>query len=237
MSKEQKQKQIDDKLWPIYEEWKSKILKEELFDPVQLYGYYPCRSDGDTLLIFDECEGWNSEAEINREPLEVVRQRAIKKITFPRQGRKPHRCLSDYFRSDRHDVVAFTMASAGDKFSALEKELYDAGKFSDYHHLHGISVDLAEALAEVIHKQIRLELGIAEKEGHTLRDVKLTRYQGARYSFGYAACPELSDNQIIFDLLKPEEFGVTLSETYQMHPEQSTSALVVHHKEALYYAI
>ncbi len=237
MTKEQKQKQIDDKLWPMYEELKIKILKDGLFAPVQLYGYYPCRSDGDTLLIFDQSEGWNSEAEINREPLEVVRERAIKKVKFPRQGRKPHRCLSDYFASDRHDVVAFTLASAGDKFSKVEKELYDAGEFTDYHHLHGISVDLAEALAEVIHKQIRLELGIAEKEGHTLRDVKLTRYQGARYSFGYAACPELADNQIIFDLLKPEEFGVILGETYQMHPEQSTSALVVHHREALYFAI
>ncbi len=237
MSKEQKQKQIDDKLWPLYEEWKREILKKELFDPVQLYGYYPCRSDGDMLLIFDPSEGWNKESEINCEPLEIVRDRAIKKVQFPRQGRKPYRCLSDYFRSDRHDVVAFTMASAGDKFTSLEKELYDAGKFTDYHHLHGLSVDLAEALAEVIHKQIRLELGIAENEGHTLRDVKLTRYQGARYSFGYAACPELSDNKIIFDLLNPEEFGVTLGETYQMHPEQSTSALVVHHKEALYYSL
>ena len=237
MTKEQKQKQIDDKLWPLYEKWKTKILKDELFAPVKLYGYYPCRSDGDTLLIFDESEGWNSQDEINRQPLDEVRDRAIKKIKFPRQGRKPHRCLSDYFSSDRHDVVAFTLASAGDKFSEFEKELYAKGEFTDYHHLHGLSVDLAEALAEVLHKQIRLELGIAEKEGHTLRDVKLARYQGARYSFGYAACPELSDNKIIFDLLKPEEFGVVLGETYQMHPEQSTSALVVHHKEALYFAI
>ena len=237
MSKEEKQKQIDEKLWPLFEELKTKILKEELFAPVQLYGYYPCRADDDTLLIFDPSEGWNTQKEINYEPLEAVRDRAIKKIKFPRQHRKPYRCLSDYFRSDRHDVVAFTLASAGSRFSELEQQLYKEGKFTDYHHLHGISVDLAEALAEVIHKQIRLELDIADNEGHTLRDVKLSRYHGARYSFGYAACPELSDNQIIFDLLKPEEFGVTLSETYQMHPEQSTSALVVHHKEALYYSI
>jgi len=237
MSKEEKQKQIDEKLWPLFEELKTKILKEELFEPVQLYGYYPCRADDDTLLIFDPSEGWNTQKEINDEPLEVVRDRAIKKIKFPRQHRKPYRCLSDYFRSDRHDVVAFTLASAGSRFSEVEQQLYKEGKFSDYHHLHGISVDLAEALAEVIHKQIRLELDIADNEGHTLRDVKLSRYHGARYSFGYAACPELSDNQIIFDLLKPEEFGVTLSETYQMHPEQSTSALVIHHKEALYYSI
>ena len=237
MTKEEKQKQIDEKLWPLFEKLKTETLKKELFDPVQLYGYFPCRSDGDTLLIFDESEGWNSKHEINRQPLEVVRERAIRRVKFPRQTRKPYRCLSDYFRSDRHDVVAFTMASSGAKFTTFEQELYSEGKFTHYHHLHGLSVDLAEALAEVLHKQIRLELGIAENEGHSLRDVKLTHYQGARYSFGYAACPELADNKIIFDLLKPEEFGVTLSETYQMHPEQSTSALVVHHKEALYYNI
>ncbi len=237
MSKEEKQKQIDDKLWPLYEKLKTEILKKDIYNPIKLYGYYPCRSDGDYLLIFDESEGWFGKDQINHEPLEKVRDRAKYKIKFPRQTRKPYRCLADYFRSDRHDVIAFTLASAGDKFSEVEKELYDAGKFTDYHYLHGMSVDLAEALAEVIHKQIRLELNIAQNEGHSLRDVKMMRYQGARYSFGYAACPELSDNKVIFDLLKPEEFGVVLGETFQMHPEQTTSALVVHHKEALYFAI
>ncbi len=237
LTKEQKQKQIDEKLWPLYERLKADILKNEIFDPVQLYGYFPCRSDGDTLLIFDQSEGWFSESEINKEPLNEVRDRAIHKIKFPRQTRKPYRCLSDYFRSDRHDVVALTLASAGAKFTELEQKLYNEGKFTEYHHLHGLSVDLAEALAEVLHKQIRLELGVAKNEGDTLRDVRLTRYTGARYSFGYAACPNLEDNKIIFDLLKPQEFGVTLSQTYQMHPEQSTSAIVVYHKEALYFSI
>ncbi|MCH9814692.1 MAG: methionine synthase [Epsilonproteobacteria bacterium] len=237
LSKEEKQEQIDNKLWPLFEELKADILKKELFDPVQLYGYFPCRSDGDTLLIFDPSEGWNHADEINREPLEKVRQRAIHKIIFPRQGRKPYRCLSDYFHHDRHDVIALSLASAGSKFTEFENRLYADGKFTDYHHLHGLSVELAEALAEVIHKQIRLELNIAHDEGDTLRDVRLSRYQGARYSFGYPACPELSDNQVIFDLLEAEKFGVHLGETFQMHPEQSTSALVVHHKEALYYTI
>jgi len=169
--------------------------------------------------------------------LEVVRERAIYRLTFPRQGRKPHRCLADYFRSDRHDVVAFTLASAGKKFSEVESELYKEGRYTDYHHLHGISVDLAEAVAEILHKQIRLELNIAENEGHTLRDVKMARYHGARYSFGYAACPDLEMNKPLFELLKPEEFGVELGETFQIHPEQSTSAMVVHHPEAMYFSI
>jgi 5-methyltetrahydrofolate--homocysteine methyltransferase len=158
-------------------------------------------------------------------------------LEFPRQTRKPYRALPDYFRSDRHDVVAFTLASAGGEFSKVEDRLYKEGKFSDYHHLHGISVELAEAVAEILHKQIRLELNISENEGGSLRDVKMRAYHGKRYSFGYAACPDLELNRYLFDMLKPEEFGVELGETFQMHPEQTTSALVVHHPQALYFAI
>ena len=103
--------------------------------------------------------------------------------------------------------------------------------------MHGLSVELAEALAEIVHKQVRLDLGIAEKEKHSLRDVQMMRYTGCRYSFGYPACPELSDSKVIFDLLKPEEFGIELSETFQIHPEQSTTAMVMHHPEALYFTV
>ena len=232
-----KEKFREDELWPLYENLKAEILEKKMFEPVALYGHFPCRSDGDSLLIFDESEGWFKDDEINREPLEVVRDRALYKLTFPRQQGKQFRCLSDYFHSDRHDLVSFTLASAGSIFSQVEGKLYEEGKFTDYHHLHGISVELAEATAEILHKQIRLELNIAEKEGHTLRDVKMRAYTGKRYSFGYPACPELSMNKELFALLKPEEFGVALGETFQMHPEQTTSALVVHHKEALYFAI
>ena len=237
LSKEEKQKIINEKMWPLFEKLKAEILKEGYLEPVTLYGYYPCRSYKDTLLIFDPSEGWNSKDEINSEPLENVEKRAIHKITFPRQARKPYRCLADYFRSDRHDVVAFSLASAGSRFSQIEQKLYQEGKYTDYHHLHGLSVELAEAIAEIIHKQVRLELNIAENEGHSIRDVKLARYHGARYSFGYASCPNLEDNKVIFELLKPEEFGVELGETFQMHPEQTTSALIVHHKEALYFSV
>ncbi len=237
LTKEERQKIENEKLWPLFEKMKQQILKENLLEPVTLYGYFPCRADGDTLLVFDESEGWFSEEEINCEPLDAVRERAKYRFTFPRQMRKPYRCLSDYFRSDRHDVVAFQLASAGPKFSEKEQELYAAGKYNEYHHLHGISVELAEAIAEIIHKQIRLELNIADKEGHSLRDVQMKRYHGCRYSFGYAACPDLSMNRELFGMLRPEEFGIELGETYQMHPEQTTSALVVHHPEALYFAI
>jgi 5-methyltetrahydrofolate--homocysteine methyltransferase len=100
-----------------------------------------------------------------------------------------------------------------------------------------LSIELAEALAEIAHKQIRLDLGIAQNEKHALKDVQMRAYTGCRYSFGYPACPELSDTKVIFDLLKPEEYGIELSETFQIHPEQSTTAIVMHHREAMYFNV
>jgi len=237
MSKEEYQKLLDKTVYPAYERLKKEFIEKDLFEPTIIYGYYPCRSDDQELFLFDEGEGWNVDANANREPLNHVIGRAVGKFSFPRQGRKPHRALSDFFHHDRHDVLPITCVSAGSKFSAYEKELYDAGKYLEYNMVHGFSVELAEALAEVAHKQIRLDMNIAEKEGHSLRDVRMNRYHGARYSFGYPACPDLEQSRLIFDLLKPEEFGIELSETFQIHPEQSTTALVVHHSKATYYSV
>ncbi len=237
MEKEAYQKQLDDVVWPAYERLKAQFIDEGLFDPTIIYGYWPCRSDDNTLLVFDESEGWASEADINTERLEDVIGRAEYHFDFPRQRKKPHRALSDFFHSERHDVLAMTCVSAGSKLSAYEKELYDAGKYTEYYQVHGLGVELAEALAEIAHKQIRLDLNISGNEGPTLADVQMNKYQGSRYSFGYAACPDLELNKPLFALLKPEEFGIELSETYQIHPEQSTSALVVYHPNATYYNV
>lgn len=238
MSKEAYEKLLDETVIPAFERLKREFIEKDLFEPIIIYGYYPCRSNDQELLIFDESEGWNIDANANREPLYEIIGRAVTQFSFPRQGRKPHRALSDFFHHDRHDVIVLTCVSAGKKFSQYEKELYEAGKYLEYNLVHGLSVELAEALAEIAHKQIRLDLNIASKdEGHTLRDVRMNRYQGARYSFGYPACPDLEQSRQLFDLLKPEEFGIELSETFQIHPEQSTTALAVHHKEATYYAI
>ncbi|MDD3324997.1 MAG: methionine synthase [Sulfurospirillaceae bacterium] len=236
-SKEQKQKQLDEVLWPAYERIKADIERLGLFEPTIIYGYYPARSSENTLYLFDESEGYFSEEQVNNEPIELVKNRAIKKFDFPRQIKAPFRCLSDFIASSSHDVVALTCVSAGSKFSQYEKTLYDAGNFSEYYFVHGLGVELAEALAEIVHKQIRLDLGIAKNEGNSLRDVKMKGYVGCRYSFGYPACPHLDDTRVIFDLLKPEEFGITLSETFQIHPEQSTTAIVMHHGEALYFNV
>jgi 5-methyltetrahydrofolate--homocysteine methyltransferase len=238
MDKAEYEKLLEEKVYPAYERLKREFLENDLFDPTIIYGYYPVRSNDRELLLFPESEGWNVDANANREPFKEVVGRAEYVFSFPRQARKPHRALSDFFRHERHDVLALTCVSAGPKFSAYEKELYDAGKYLEYNMVHGFSVELAEALAEVAHKQIRMDLGILrEDEGGTLRDVRMRRYHGARYSFGYPACPDLEQSRIIFDLLKPEEFGIELSETFQIHPEQSTTALVVHHPKATYYAV
>ncbi|MEA3513141.1 MAG: methionine synthase [Campylobacterota bacterium] len=207
----------------IYESLKEEFLDKNVFDPIVLYGYFPCKSNDTILEIYDN-----------------EKENIIAKFDFPRQGKSPHRCLADYFNSyekDQFDVVGFTFVSSGLKITDFEKEIYDKGEFAKYYNVHGLGVELAEALAEVVHKQIRLDLNIASNEKPTLKDVVMKGYQGCRYSPGYAACPDLAMNRQIFDLLNPEEFGVELSETFQIHPEQSTVAIVVPNSEAKYFNI
>lgn len=231
-------KLMETKVYPAYERIKREIVKRGLFDPTIIYGYYPVRSNDKELLVFDESYGWNVDENANRMPLEDVVGNAKYVFDFPRQRKNPHRALSDFFTHTRDDILPLTCVSVGDKFSSYEQELYAKNEYLEYNMVHGFGVELAEALAEVAHKQIRLDLGIvSEDEGNSLRDVRMNRYAGARYSFGYPACPDLEQSKIIFDLLRPEEFGIVLSETFQIHPEQSTTALVVHHKEATYYSV
>ncbi|MEA3553760.1 MAG: methionine synthase [Campylobacterota bacterium] len=209
----------------IYDDLKDEFLEKNVFDPIVLYGYFPCKSDDTKLNIYD----------INRENI-------IATFEFPRQGVSPHRCMADYFyseSSDEFDVVGFSFASSGLNITDFEKKIYDDGEFTRYYQVHGLGVELAEACAEIVHKQIRLDLNITETtdEKPTLSDVRMKNYQGCRYSPGYAACPDLAMNRDIFNLLKPEQYGVELSETYQIHPEQSTVAIIVPNKEAKYFNI
>lgn len=227
-------KHEEDVVKPQYEKLKEELIVKDVFQPLAIYEYYPCMSYDNKLYIFDKSYLFNSLDEAKKTP---SLDEAIKVLEFPRQQRKPYRCIADYFANDRLDVVAFTLASAGLKISDYERGLYNEGKFTEYYQVHGLGVELAEALAEVIHKQVRLDLDIVPKEGNTLGDVQMKQYVGCRYSPGYAACPELSQNRDIFDLLQPEKYGIELSETFQMHPEQTTCAIVVPHHKAKYFNI
>jgi len=237
MSKEAYEARQNETVIPEYERLKKQFLEEGLFDPKIIYGYFPVRSDDNHLLVFDAKEGWSEESERNSTPLVDVREQAYKRFTFPRQQKKPHRALSDYFASEYHDVAAFSVVSAGKRLSEYEAKLYAEGRYHEYYLVHGLGVELAEALAEMIHKRVRIELGITSKESPQLSDVKMSGYQGARYSFGYPACPDLELNEPLFELLKPEALGIELSETFQIIPEQSTSALIVPNGKALYYTL
>jgi 5-methyltetrahydrofolate--homocysteine methyltransferase len=159
---------------------------------------------------------------------------------FPRQPDKKRWCLSDFFvptSSGRMDVAAFTCVTMGPDISVYENRLREAGDYTEYLYMHGIGVQMAEALAELWHKRIRQELGIAVHDSANIRDLFACRYQGCRYSFGYPACPNLEDEVKLFELLKPERIGCGLTESHFITPEQSTSAIVTHHPQARYFNV
>jgi 5-methyltetrahydrofolate--homocysteine methyltransferase len=194
------------------------------------YGYYPCVSEGDSLVVL---------AEPATDAPEVCR------FTFPRQRRDKHLCLADYFRprsAGEVDVVAFQLVTMGSRIADVAGELFAANAYREYLELHGLSVQLTEALAEYWHRRVRSELVFPDGSTAAAADADdVSRffdldYRGARYSFGYPACPELSDQTKLVPLLDPSRIGVELSEEFQWHPEQSTAALVAHHPEATYFA-
>ena len=189
-----------------------------------VYGYFPCYSDGNDLVILHH----DSE----RFGKERVR------FTFPRQRRDRRFCISDFFRSQESheiDVVAFHVVTMGQSVSEATNKLFAANNYREYLELHGLSVQLTEALAEHWHARIRSELGFGQDDSAELDSILNQGYRGSRYSFGYPACPDLEQQVQLCSLLEPERIGVSLSEEYQLHPEQSTSAIIVHHPEAKYF--
>jgi 5-methyltetrahydrofolate--homocysteine methyltransferase len=208
---------------PIYERWKLRADEERILLPGVVYGYFPCQSDGNDLIVY---------AEDGRTP--QVR------FSFPRQPAGRRLCLADFFASadsGRMDVLGCMLVTMGRRASEVSRELFAQHNYTDYLYLHGLSVEAAEALAELWHKRMREELGIAGEDSPDLQRIFRQGYRGSRYSFGYPACPNLEDQAKLFSLLEPERIGVELSEEYQLDPEQSTSALIVHHPEAKYFNI
>jgi 5-methyltetrahydrofolate--homocysteine methyltransferase len=206
--------------------WLQRFQTEAVLEAAVVYGYFPCVSKGDDLIVLNESGG------------ERVR------FTFPRQRRERRLCLADFFRSEdsgETDVVAFQVVTVGAKVSEFTRSLFEANAYRDYLEAHGLSVQLTEALAEYWHRRVREELllpggrPVAGEDPANVEDYFRLGYRGARYSLGYGACPALEDRAKIVELLHPESINVTLSEEFQLHPEQSTDAIVVHHPEAKYF--
>jgi len=189
-----------------------------------VYGYFPCFSEGNDLVILD--------------PEDPQARKEISRLTFPRQRRDKRLCLSDFFAAkDRNeiDVVAFHVVTMGEAVSRATGKLFAENNFREYLELHGLSVQLTEALAEYWHARIRQELGFGREDSAEIDSILDQGYRGSRYSFGYPACPDLTQQTQLCELIKPERIGVNLSEEFQLHPEQSTSAIIVHHPEAKYF--
>lgn len=201
--------------------------REKWLEAGVVYGYFPCFSEGEDLVIVDHS---NPGALIER-----------MRFTFPRQSRDRYLCLSDFFRDRSEaeesgvDVVAFHVVTMGNAVSRATAQLFEENRYREYLELHGLSVQLTEALAEYWHKRVREELGIVAEDATGVQEILDQGYRGSRYSFGYPACPDLSQQTMIMELLDPSSIGVSLSEEFQLHPEQSTSAIIVHHPEAKYF--
>ncbi|MGW7267659.1 methionine synthase [Streptomyces sp. NPDC054842] len=191
-----------------------------LLEAAVVYGYFPCVSKDDDLILLDEQGNERT------------------RFTFPRQRRGRRLCLADFFRpeeSGETDVVGLQVVTVGSRIGEETAKLFEANSYRDYLELHGLSVQLAEALAEYWHARVRSELGFGGEDPAAVEDMFDLKYRGARFSLGYGACPNLEDRAKIAELLRPERIGVQLSEEFQLHPEQSTDAIVIHHPEAKYF--
>jgi 5-methyltetrahydrofolate--homocysteine methyltransferase len=196
----------------------ARCIEEQIFQPAVVYGYFHVKPDGNDLVVLhDDGSEW-------------VRW------TFPRQPEGRELAIPDFFASEG-DVLGLQLVTMGSRVSEEAQRLFEENKYSDYLHLHGLGVEMAEALAELWHARMREELQISGDDGKTMDELFKQSYRGSRYSFGYPACPDLEGHVGLFELLEPQRIGVELSDEFQLVPEQSTSALIVHHPQAKYFTI
>ncbi len=215
---------------PAFKERVSATLREQLaiakeddlLIPQVVWGHFPVASDGNDLIVYSD----------DTRTVELTR------FTFPRQHQMPFLCIADFFRpvdSPDHDYASFMLVTMGSRISERCQQLFAENRYSDYLMLHGLGVEMAEALAELWHRRIREELGFAEEDGPTLTGLFRQQYRGGRYSWGYPACPDLMDNAKVAELLGADRIGVVVSEGFQLHPEQTTDAIICHHPMAKYF--
>ena len=224
---------VEEKFRPILHKLEEEVISSGLFEPKVVYGYFPAQADGNDVVVY--------QAPSTESPLPSAAATEFLRFTFPRQREGRRLCISDFFApksSGKMDVIGLSLVTIGPKASLETQRLFEGGEYTKYLYLHGLSVETAEALAEFHHKKMREELGIAGEDAAEIRDLFHQKYRGSRYSFGYPACPNLEDQTKLFALLKPEEnVGVRLTSGFLLEPEQSTSAIVVHHPGAKYFVV
>ena len=217
---------VEDKFRPILRKLEDEVAESGLFQPQVVWGYFPAQGDGNDVIVYSAPDAGSGE---------------LLRFTFPRQREGRRLCISDFFlpkASGKMDVIGLSLVTIGPKASIETQRLFEGGEYTKYLYLHGLSVETAEALAELHHKKMREELGISENDAPEIRDLFHQKYRGSRYSFGYPACPNLEDQTKLFALLKPEEnVGVRLTSGFLLEPEQSTSAIIVHHPGAKYFVV
>jgi 5-methyltetrahydrofolate--homocysteine methyltransferase len=217
---------IEHEVRPILAEWKERARAERLLVPRAVYGYWRCHAEGRTLAVHDPADD------------DSPHPRVIARFPFPRRRTAPHWCISDFFRpGPEPDLVGLLVVTVGPRATEFARERFAADAYRDYLHVHGLSVEAAEATAEWVHRRMRQELGIADEDRDGEQAMVRQGYRGSRYSFGYPACPDLALQRPLFELLGPERVDVRLTEGDQMDPEQSVSAIVVHHPQAKYFTL
>ncbi len=224
-SREDYDRFLAEKVYPILDTWKHRIVEENLLHPQAIYGYFPCQSDGNSLHLYD--------------PSTLDRSAAIATFTFPRQRSLRRYCLADFFASKESgqiDVFPMQAVTMGEVATEFAKTLFEANNYTNYLYFHGMAVSMAEALAEWVHTQIRRELGFGSADPDNIRDILAQRYQGSRYSFGYPACPNIHDQYKLLELLGSDRLNLHMDESEQLYPEQSTTAIIAYHPAAKYFS-
>jgi 5-methyltetrahydrofolate--homocysteine methyltransferase len=208
---------------PILHDLMDRCAAEAILAPQAVYGYWKCASEGDSVVLFED-DGTTERT----------------RFAFPRQRRAGGVCIADFFRpidDGERDVIGLQVVTMGQRASEEARRWFAEDRYQDYLYLHGLSVEIAEALAEYVHKRIRGELGFGHLDERRMSKLLKQGYRGSRYSFGYPACPDMADQRKLLDLLDAERIGVVMAEEHQLHPEQSTSAIVVHHPQAKYFSV